>query len=287
MIQNSATLSFSVDGDGFNVVSNIDRSIVAQLLDVKVSWMDTSSVIVHKGEKKNVLTYKIVNNGNGKDKYTMLAEDVNNKSKFDLARKRVYLDTNQNYQFDSDDRERKTVELAGDSQTMAFVVSDIDSDINVTSGSQHFINFRAISRIGGSGEKGQVHKGRGENGVDAIDGFSGGIDEAEGDYKLLIANTVINKEVTSKDEIITVTLTITVTGEGTVRDVNILDYIPDETIYQSGTLTLDGTSMSDQDDGDQGRYIRKSSKNSARILMSLGELDTSSHHIITYNLKMR
>jgi len=288
VIQNSATLSFSLDEEKFSIKSNIAKSVVAQLIDTKVSWMDTRPIVVSKGEKKRVLTYKVRNDGNGRDRYTLLADELDYKSDFSLARSRVYVDTNKNLRFDSSDRVRKTVYLDADKEKLIFVVSKIDNDLKTSSGSQSFVNLRAVSRTGGSGEKGRIHKGRGVNGVDAVDGFSGGVSEDEGAYKLLIANVILDKDVVSDDDgLITVTLHVSVGGEGSVKDVKIVDNIPDETKYVKGTLQLDGGQMTDRKDSDMGRYKRKYRKRKAEIQMSLGELDTTSHHTITYNLRMR
>ena len=288
VIQNSATLSFSLENEDFSIQSNVDRAVVAQVLDVKVSWVDIRPMAVSHGEKKRVLTYKVLNSGNGRDRYTLLAEELNYKSEFSLEDKRVYLDTNDNYRLDSLDTERKTVTLDEDREQLVFVVSKISDSLSATTGSQNFVNLKALSRIGGSGQKGKVYIGRGVDGVDAVDGFSGGISEDEGVYKLLIANVILKKNITIDDaELITVSINVSVGGEGSVKDVNIVDEIPNETIYVKNSLHLDAGGLTDQDDSDAGRYKRKYKERKAQILMSLGELDTSSSHTITYNLKIR
>ncbi len=279
VIQNSATLSFSLEEETFSIESNVEKSVVAQLIDVKVSWMDTRAVLVSKGEKDKVLTYKVMNNGNGKDRYTLVADELDYKSEFALKKRKVYLDINNNFRFDSSDRERKSVALEADKEQLVFVVSKIDKELLASSGSQSFMNLKAISQVGGSGEKGTIHEGKGVDGVDAVDGFSGGMSEDEGSYTLLSANVILNKNVTiDKDGLITVTLTVTVGGEGSVKDVNIVDEIPVQTIYVRRSIKLDSRFLNDQ-----GRY----KKNRAQVLVSLGELDTSSYHTITYNLRLR
>ncbi len=288
VIQNSATLNFSLEEETFSVKSNVAKSVVAQVIDVKVSWMDTRAVVVSEGEDKRVLTYKVRNDGNGRDRFTLEADALDYKSAFSLERKKIYLDTNKNLRFDASDRKRKTVTLGADKEQLVFVVSRIDKDLDVLSGSQSFVNFIAISRTGGSGEKGMIHKGRGVDGVDAVDGFLGGVSEDEGVYKLLIANVILDKDVTSdEDDLITVTLDVSVGGEGSVKDVKIVDIIPNETKYVKGSLLLDGAQMSEQKDSDAGRYKRKYKNRKAQIEMNLGELDTTSHHTITYNLTIR
>jgi hypothetical protein len=288
VIKNSASLSFSIEDERFQIKSNVNKSVVDQLVDVKVSWMDTTAITVSAGEKKKVLSFMVLNSGNGRDKFRLFADSIGYKSDFTVARKVIYLDRNHNYRFDSADRVRKTYALNADQEQMFFVVSTIKKDTSIPSGSDSFINFRAVSTVGGSGETGRIHKRRGVKKVDAIDGFSGGISEDEGAYKLLVANVVLAKDVTEDAQgIITVSIDVRVVGEGSVKKVNIVDEIPNETIYIKNTLQLDGMSLSDQKDGDQGRYKRKYLSRKAQILMSLGELDTSSHHTITYNLRIR
>ncbi len=288
VIKNSASLSFRVENESFKIKSNVNESVVAQLVDVKVSWMDTTAIAVSAGERKKVLSFKVLNSGNGRDKFRFTADTVAYKSDFSVEKKLIYLDQNNNYRFDSEDRARKTYTLEADQEQMFFVVSTIKDDADVPSGSDSFINFRAVSSVGGSGSAGHIHKRAGIKDVDAVDGFSGGISEDEGSYKLLVANVVLAKDVSEDVQgVITVAIDVRVVGSGSVKKVEIVDEIPDETIYVKNSLALDGMSLSDQDDGDQGRYKRKYESRKAQILMSLGELDTSSHHTITYNLKIR
>jgi len=279
VIQNSATLSFSLEAETFSIESNVEKSVVAQLIDVKVSWMDTRAVLVSEGEKDKVLTYKVMNNGNGKDRYRLVADELDYKSEFALKKRKVYLDTNNNFRFDNSDRERKGVTLEADKEQLVFVVSKIDKGLLVSSGSQSFMNLKAISQVGGSGKKGTVHERKGVDGVDAVDGFSGGMSEDEGSYKLLSANVILKKNVTiDKDGLILVYLTVTVGGEGSVKDVNIVDEMPHQTKYVPRSLKLDSRFLSDQ-----GRYKKKR----AQVLVSLGELDISSYHTISYNLRVK
>ncbi len=286
VIQNSATLSFTMEEETFSIESNVEKSIVAQVIDVKVSWMDTRAVGVSAGESDKVLTFRVTNSGNGRDRFTLKADELDFKSAFSLMRKKIYLDTNNNFRFDASDRERKAVTLGADREKLVFVVSKIDKSLSVASGSQNFVSLKAISKTGGSGEKGTVHEGKGIDGVDAVDGFLGGMSEDEGVYTFLIANVVIKKDVYFSDGLVRVLLTVTVRGEGHVRDVKIVDKIPQETKYVKGSLRLDGDFMSDQRDADSGRYKKKRGKRKARVVMSLGELDTSSFHTITYSLKI-
>lgn len=287
VIQNSATLNFSMSGEQFSIVSNVDRSVVEQLLDVSVSWMDTADILVSRGDKKRVLTFKIVNNGNGKDRYTLIAKEEISKSEFVTEIKKVYVDMNDNFQFDSSDSERKTITLEPDEEGLVFLVTNINGDLNASSLSRNFVNLEAFSRRGGSGEVGRVHLNRGIGGVDAIDGLGGGKSEDEGVFQLLIANVILDKNVTNNDDIFTVLIDIRVEGDGLAESVKVEDQIPDEMIYIKNSLELDDISLTDADDTDEGRYKRKYLQRKALIEVELGDLEIGSSRIIKYNLKLR
>jgi hypothetical protein len=287
VIKNSATLDFVIGSESFKIKSNISKNIVDQLIDVKVSWMDTTEVSVSKGDKKKVLTFKVLNSGNAKDRFNLYANVLKNRSDFNLKRKRIYLDTNHNLYFDSKDRVRKTVTLNEDEESLVFVVSDIPKILNAPSQSKNFVHFKAVSRKGGSGIKGKVYRKKGFKKTDAIDGLSGGIGEDEGIYKLLIATIVMDKKVTIKEDLITVSIDVTLSGEGSVKKVFIKDDIPNETKYVKNSLKLNGISLSDKRDKDRGRFKRKYRSREAYIRVKLGEVFSLDHFIITYNLKMR
>jgi hypothetical protein len=287
VIQNSATLDFSISGERFSIQSNIDRSVVEQLLDVSVSWMDTADILVSRGDKKRVLTFKIVNHGNGQDRYTLIAKEELSKSEFVTEVKKVYVDMNDNFQFDSNDNERKTITLEPDEEGLVFLVTNIDEDLNASSLSRNFVNLEAFSRRGGSGEVGRVHLNRGIGGVDAIDGLGGGKSEDEGVFQLLVANVILDKNVTSENGIFTVLIDVRVEGDGLAGSVKVEDQIPGEMIYIKNSLELDDISLTDVDDTDEGRYKRKYLERKALISVELGDLDSGSSHIIKYNLKLR
>jgi hypothetical protein len=287
VIKNSVSLDFIIGSESFKIKSNIYESIVDQLIDVKVSWMDTTEVSVSKGEKKRVLSFKVLNSGNAKDRFNLFADELKNRSNFNLARKRIYLDTNNNLYFDPKDRVRKTVTLDADDESLVFVVSDISDTTNAPSQSKNYINFKAISRKGGSGIKGKVYRKKGLKNSDAIDGLSGGVGEDEGIYKLLIATVVMDKKATIKDDLITVSIDVTLSGEGSVKKVFIKDDIPNETKYIKNSLKLNGISLSDKSDTDKGQYKRKYKDREAYIRVKLGEVFSLDHFIITYNLEMR
>ena len=99
---------------------------------------------------------------------------------------------------------------------------------------------------------------------------------------------ILQKSVKQDDKgIITVTLDISVDGDGVVKNVKIEDEIPNETIYIKNSLTLNGRGLTDKKDGDEGRYKRRYKNRKAKIFLNLGDMDISSHYIAKYRLRVR
>ncbi len=288
VITNIATLDYKMGDKDYHTKSNIQKSVVAQLIDVKVSWLDAQDITVVSGDKKRALVFKVLNSGNGVDRFNLIKEYLEHKSDFKPERSRVFLDINKNYYLDSHDRVRKTVTLQPDDEQLVFIVCDIGMQQDTQNDEKAYYSLKAVSRKGGSGVSGIVHRKKGVKKVDAIDGLSGGIGEDEGDYKFLKATLILQKSVEQDDdENITVTLDISVDGEGAVKNVKIVDEIPDETIYIKNSLKLNDISLTDKKDGDEGRYKRRYKNKKAKIFFNLGDMDVMSHYIAKYRLRVR
>ncbi len=288
VIQNMATLDYTMGKKEYHTKSNVQKSIVAQLLDVKVSWMDAQDITVVSGDKKRVLTFKVLNSGNGPDQFDLIKKFLRFRSGFKPKRSRIFLDKNKNYYLDSADRVKRSVTLQPDEEQLVFVVSNIGKQKDAKNGEKAFYSLKAISRKGGSGVPGKVHHKKGVKKVDAIDGLSGGVGEDEGAYQFLKATLKLNKSVEQDSNgVITVTIDISVEGEGSVKKVKITDEIPDETIYVKHSLRLNERAITDRKDGDEGWYKRRSRKGKAKIFLKLGDMDMMSHYIVKYRLRIR
>ncbi len=292
VIENSATLSFSMDEEDFSIESNIVKDVVNQLIDVSVSWMDTRAVLVNRGDKKRVLTFKVVNSGNGADSFSLASEVAGEHSDFETKKRKLYIDSNDNLKFDKNDKKVTAVALKADESALVFVASDISHKRSAIAGSQSFVTLKARSQRGGSGIKGTFHRGAGIGGVDAIDGLGGGVSWESGIYKLLNVKVVIekniflNKRVTNHfytNSVLTVQLVLAITGEGSVHNLNLTDVIPTEAAYVVHTLQLDGEALSDRLDDDEGRYLASKKQ----IDLDFDLLKASKKHTITYKVKVR
>jgi uncharacterized repeat protein (TIGR01451 family) len=79
---------------------------------------------------------------------------------------------------------------------------------------------------------------------------------------------------------ITYTLTANVTGTGSLANLRVTDPIPGDTTFQAGSITLDGTALTDAADGDAGRL------NGSDIEVALGTVAGGASHVITFKVKI-
>lgn len=83
---------------------------------------------------------------------------------------------------------------------------------------------------------------------------------------------------------ITYALAVTVSGNGTAAGLVITDPIPANTTYTAGTLRLDGASLSDAKDGDEGDV---GGTTAGTVTVTLGEMTgASGTKTITFDVKI-
>ena len=290
MISSSVSLTFSVDNIEHTIRSNTTMDIVEQLLRVKVVSLDAQNVLLKEGASDSILSFKVSNSGNGFDNYK-LSFYHNEKSMFEMKNIKIYIDSNNNFFFDEEDQIGDNISLLEDESKVIFIVSDIPNDFKIMDGSSSVIILKAVSTIGGSGIRGEVHKKKGVKGVDAIDGIDGGVGEAEGSYLFRLDNEVLlTKYASSHDarlisgSIISYEINVSIAKDSMVWNLEVSDDIPKYTMYERDSLTLNGVSLSDEyDDSDIGYF--DCNKNS--IVLEFGCLKYPSIQNIKFNVRIK
>ncbi len=272
VITNIATLTFELDDQKSSIVSNKVQDIVAQLIDVDVSVVESSYVRVKNGDKDRVITFKITNIGNGNDQF-VLTTYQDRRSDFNVKQRALYLDTNNNGRFDLSDQIVDHLSLEADENSILFVVSDIVIDNIKNFRMVSRVGIKAVSQRGGSNKSGEIHIGKGVNGVDAIDGLKGGVATNSWIYEV---NGNKNRVFLSKgsyisydyfdEEFITYEINVTISKNQKVQDLVIEDSIPELCIYKNNSLSVNGKKISDAKDGDIGWFDKKNNK----VIVNLG-----------------
>jgi uncharacterized repeat protein (TIGR01451 family) len=293
-INNVATATYEVTPGGpeTSVESNTVTLKVDELLDVTVVSADPSDVGASPGAVNQVLRFTVTNGGNGSESFTLGTIANGGGDAFDPAVTSVVIDSNGNNAYDAG---VDTVYVAGsndpalnpDQSVTIFVLSTIPAA--AADGQRGKVELTAAAKTG-TGAPGTSFAGLGQGGGNAVVGATGADAWDDGWYKVAKAAISFAKSATVADPwggttqapgaTITYTLTVTVSGTGSLGNVRISDPVPAGTSFAPGSLTLDGAPLSDADDADAGRFT------GSAIAVGLGTLASGASRTVTFKVKI-
>ena len=265
-IQNTAQVSYTLGGSTITTASNVSSINVAEIINVNVSVL-TASVSVAAGATNQALMFRVTNTGNGAEKFHLTPSSALVGDDFDplLAAPSIYFDTDGTPGLSPGDTPympgSNDPTLAPNASVVILVVNNIPSGL--ADGLKGKSNVTAAA-FTGTGSPGTVFAGQGTGGVDAVIGTSGGSSAAEGLYVVgaLQLNSVKSQTIADPfgtaqpvpGATITYQIVVTATGSGTANAAVLSDNIPVNTAFVSGSLKLNGASLSDAVDADAGQY---------------------------------
>ncbi len=292
-ISNVATATYDLPNGGSGTVqSNVVTLKVDELINVTVAWHDPGDVVGPAGGTKQVLSFTVTNGGNGTEAFTLGTIANLGGDDFDPAVAAVVLDTNGNGVYDPG---VDTVYVAGtndpslapDQSVTVFVLSTLP--LTAADGNRARAELTAASKKG-TGTPGTSFAGQGQGGGNAVIGATGGKGLADGWYKVQKASVAFLKSAIVADPFggttqvpgstVTYTLAATVSGTGSLANLKVTDSIPTGTTYAPGSLTLDGTALTDAADGDAGTYT------GTGIAVTLGTVASGATRTVTFKVKI-
>lgn len=268
VINNIATLDFTVDDTNEQIQSNVASDIVAQLIDLHLDALDSSDVHIKRGVETPALSFQITNTGNGADSFE-ISYFLETNSDFQLSDIVIFVDSNNNKIYDNTDKAVDLIALNPDENRLFFLVAQTPTDLKIFKQQNHcMVRVKGRSKSGGSGERGNVHKSKGVKGVDAVDGEKGGIGETKAAWlyhsskSLFIKqnSSVVNKFGNSEPisgAIITYEMDIYTPKEVSATNVIFKNPIPKNTEYEKNSLMLNGGALTDRKDRDIGHFDSK------------------------------
>ncbi len=283
-IMNQAEIIYTLSGIEQNMTTNTDSFLVDQIIDLSLSWQDTSPVEVAAGDSDRVLTFVLTNLGNGEDNITLNYEH-NSSSNFLSQDTTLFLDSNGNGVYDSGvDMEITDIALNADSNATLFIVANIPDDNNTIAGADSHDAIVAYSQGSTTTGIDDPHV------VDVV--IRTGSDRDEGIYTIRDYWLSSHKSaVVHSDDgmihtgtIITYSIDLSIGGNADSRMIeNVLlqDTIPVGTRYQAGSLRLDGISLTDAVDGDKGVFV------SNAVHVEIGTLSGTVHQILTFDVQVQ
>jgi uncharacterized repeat protein (TIGR01451 family) len=292
-ITNVATATYELPSGGeTSIDSNVVTLKVDELLDVSVAWSDPADVAAAAGATAQRLKFTVTNGGNGSESFALATIANGGGDDFDPAVTSIVLDTNGNGAYDAGidtvyASGSNDPELAPDQSITVFVLSSIPAGAG--DGHRGRIDLTAAAKTR-SGSPGTSFAGAGQGGGDAVVGATGADSEDEGYYRVSRADVSFVKSATVADAFggtaaapgstITYTLAATVSGSGSLANLRVSDPIPAGTTYKPGSLTLEGSPLTDSADSDSGSF------NGSAVSVALGTLAAGATRTITFQVKI-
>lgn len=292
IINNSATATYDLPGGGEgNVTSNTVSLTVDELLDVSAASTDGGDVTVTPGATNQLLTFRVTNAGNGSEAFSLTARDTAGGDDFDPAATSIVIDNGNGVYDPAID----TIYVAGsndpvlapDGSVLVFVLSSIPA--GATNGQRGRLDLVAEA-VTGTGAPGTSFAGRGQGGGNAVVGATGADGEDDGYYAVAAATVSFVKSATVADPfggatqvpgaIITYQLAATVSGSGSLANLRVADAIPVGSTFEAGSITLDGSALSDAADADAGEFT------GTGIAARLGTVAAGTTRTITFQVEI-
>ncbi len=292
-ISNTATATYTDPGGNPQTANSNQIDItVDELLNVTVATADPGPVAVTPGAANQVLSFTVTNTGNGSEAFDLSTTTAIGGDQFDPATTSIVIDTNNNGVYDAG---VDTVYTAGsndltlspDESKRVFVLSTIPGGtVDLDRGD---LDLTAIARTG-TGAPGTIVAGQGQGGGDAVVGTTGADGVDRGAYVVQTATMTFVKSASVLDpfggsksvpgSIVTYTLVATVSGTGTLGNLAIGDTVPANTTYQAGTITMQGSPMTDAPDADAGLFA------SNAVTVQLGSVAGGQIRTVTFKVRI-
>jgi uncharacterized repeat protein (TIGR01451 family) len=293
-ISNTATATYDPPGGGspVSVPSNTVDIRVDELLDVTVATADPGDVIALPGATNQVLSFTVTNTGNGPEAFRLTPNATVGGDQFDPATTSLVLDSNGNGVYDPGVDTVYTAGsndpvLAPDAAIKVFVLSTIPGAANDLD--RGIVQLTAAA-VTGTGAPGTSFAGQGQGGGDAVVGTTGADGVDNGRYLVQSATIAFTKSAAVLDPfggtksvpgaVITYTLTATVSGAGALNNVILGDNKPVGTTYQTGSITLQGSPLSDPTGDDAGEFA------SNAVTVRLGNVSGGQTRTVTFKVKI-
>lgn len=281
LIENTATVTFELDGTPTTVTSNTTALTVAELIDVAVSLQGSQRLVSADTEDQAIL-FRVVNTGNGSEGFSLAVNSAIGGDDFDPIPSTIsiYLDTDGSGDLTAADEAYvpgvNDPVLAADASIDVLLLNNIPAgEANGAIGRSELV----VVSLTGTDLPGTNFAGQGDGGVDAIIGTSEGNGTAVGEYLVSDVQISVVKNQAVLDQFggseplpgatITYTISVQVSGSGIATGSVVSDEIPEFTSFVANSIQLDGSPLSDAVDADAGEL---NTAGSPVVVVRLGDV---------------
>ena len=281
VVDNVARVDFVMGGSNNTLDSNTVSFEVLERIDVVVT-LQSGQVTAASGEPGAALLFTVTNTGNGDDEFQLAIDSALTGDDFNPVPTvpSIYFDSDGSGDFSVGDLAYtpgfNDPQLAADASIDVLLINDMPGSL--ADGWLGRSQLTAVS-ITGTGLPGETLTGLGDGGIDAVIGASGGDDSAIGDYRIADVALDVRKSVSVNDPTggteptagatLTYTLDVEILNGGTANAGVLRDAIPAFTTFVPGSLSLNGTNLTDAIDLDAGEL---DSSSAPTVVVRLGDL---------------
>ena len=277
VIQNTATLSYSIGGGPTQNVTSLPASVtVAELINLTLTWQDATAVAVNSPDANSALIFLLTNTGNGPETFSLARNNAlagDNYDPLNGSAGAIFLESGLQPGFQPSGPNADILYVAGsndpaltaDASRIIYVVSNTPASL--ANGNTGNVALTATSTTPGAAgaAPGTSLAGQGQSGVDAVVGGSRAQVTQNGDYVVGgVAVSVVKTVVSVVDPlggnsvttgaVITYRILVSVSGAGTAQGLTVTDPIPANTTYVVNSITIDGVTRSDAADADSAEF---------------------------------
>lgn len=303
VINNTVTVDYVANGVPASASDSVALT-VHEIIDVVTTWQDAASVPVSSPSANQVLTYLVVNTGNGSEAFSLSVFNADVSDQFDPVNARIYLDNGNSvwegtavetlYQPGVND---PVLDANGTDRINIYVLNEIPAAlVNGNLGNSR-LDVQANTTGAAGATVGTVLAGLGDGaGIDAVVGSSQAQTNTTGTYVVTPGAAVavsLNKSSSvianldgcsvapcdpNPGATIRYSIQVDVSGAGIAENLVINDVIPANTTYENESMTLDTVYKSDAPDADEGVF------NAGAVIMNLGNVTAPASLVITFDV---
>jgi len=276
VIQNTATLTYSIGGVPATSTTPPATFTVAELINVTLVSQDAANVAVNSPDSNRALTFVLTNTGNGPETFALSRNNAvagDNYDPLNGTAGAVFLESGAQAGFQASGPNADTPYTAGsndpvlaaDASRVVYVVSDTPASLSA--GSVGRVELGAASTTPGAAgaAPGTTFPGLGQGGVDAVVGGTRALARQTGGYvvsgvAVAVAKTVVSVVDVSggssvrSGSIVTYRIVLAVTGGGIAQSLELNDPLPANTAYVVNSITVNGQARTDAVDADQAEF---------------------------------
>ena len=276
VIQNTATLTYSIGGVPATATTPPASFTVAELINVTLVSQDAANVAVSSPDSNRALTFLLTNTGNGPETFVVTRNNAIAGDNFDPqngSAGAIFLENGLQAGFQASGPNADTLYIAGgndpalaaDASRIVYVVSDTPAAL--VTGNIGRVELSAASTTAGAAgaAPGTTLPGLGQGGVDAVVGVTRAQARQTGGYVVSGVAVALAKSVMSvvdaaggaslrSGSVVTYRIVLTVNGSGIAQSLALDDPLPTNTTYVANSITVNGSARTDAADADSAEF---------------------------------